>query len=182
MALASSSSQVPGESQHAGAHSGLTHPVAGPLDAAPSASSGEVTGEVPFVSRARCGWCSLILREGVLPETTGICPECLAKQREEDRVRQERRAQAGTPPSPVPVAPLHAEIAPLGGFCVVDVNGFVVAQGLTWWNSAVAIATILDRALRYDGICLLHLSETVGGRCLSCTLGTSRNAFSAVPR
>jgi hypothetical protein len=30
------------------------------------------------VHLSRCGWCKRVLRDGVLPETTGICRPCSA--------------------------------------------------------------------------------------------------------
>jgi hypothetical protein len=47
--LASSSFPDPGPAQHAGAHSGLTHPAGGPLNPPPSASSGQDQGQAPAV-------------------------------------------------------------------------------------------------------------------------------------
>lgn len=81
-----------------------------------------------------------------------------------------------------PVPPLLARDAADGEYEVVDQNGLVVARGLVGWNSSVAIARLLEQGVRGDGLCLDHLNELAGGRCLSCVLGVRRNPYSAVQR
>ncbi len=36
--------------------------------------------------RLRCGWCKRVLREGIEPESTGICSDCASKMRDAETV------------------------------------------------------------------------------------------------
>lgn len=160
-ALASSSSSTRGEGQHAGAHSGLTHPGASPQDAAPSADSGKDTGEA--------------LRP---------CPHGCPRPDAHTHLAGDESVTFG-PAERVapPVAPLSVHDDDSGGYRILDVNGLVVAKGLTGWNSAVAISRILEQAIEGAGLCLVHLMELDGfARCWSCRMGARRSDFSAVPR
>jgi hypothetical protein len=106
-----------------------------------------------------------VTREGSLPITHSICPEC-----------SDTLMGRGAAPIP-PLSPR----AVAGGYEVADPNGFRVVCDLHSINAATAIATILNQYLKGDGLCLVHLMETVNGRCLSCSVGTGRSPF-AVPR
>lgn len=85
------------------------------------------------------------------------------------------------------VAPITARPM-LGGdpfrstFEIVDADGLVLTVPLVGQNSVVAIAHMLDLFARGDGLCLLHLTETIGGRCVACMSGWARHLLSAALR
>lgn len=169
MALASSSSLHPEQGQHAGAHSGLTHPDGGPQNPPASAPSGEVPEQAAPVLFTRCGWCKAVMVDGPLSpeglESTGICKPCGDKMT--------RRVAAAI------VGPLVVRPVPgLGRYEIVDQKGRRIAHPLFSLNAAAAVAHILNQGLERDGICLLHLQvNRIDGTCFSCEHGFGSSPY-----
>lgn len=113
------------------------------------------------VQRAVCGWCGHVLREGSLPETTGICPQC--SDREIARLREARAH----------LLPLYVtRQEPAGTYRIEDRDGRMLARNLPGSGIAAAMAVRLEDLKKSgEGWCPKHVPAPLReGRCVSCAL------------
>lgn len=156
-ALASSSHQIDQKGQHAGAHSGLTHPAGGPPNPPASAPSGEVAEQAAPALFTRCGWCKAVMVDGPLSpeglESTGMCKVCTARELArlpKYIVRQE----------------------PAGTYRIEDRNGVMQARSLPGRGIALAMTVRLEELSKAEGWCPRHVPTALHeGRCFACNLG-----------
>lgn len=89
---------------------------------------------------------------------------------------EQRKDPRETPDGRKAVAPFHVYVT----YEVRDQNDLRVVERLSGINSAAAIAMCIENAVRGDGLCLVHLQETVNGQCTWCAEGRAPHPYRVI--